>query len=101
MLSPRLCLPTGTSGKFFKLRYFLNRQPVTPLLKCDILASTRERPFALDRWLYDGAGTVISTAQRWGAKHEAEIEALRAAIIKAELLRAQPRTTCYASAYSI
>ena len=38
MLSPRLCLPTGTSGKFFKLRYLLNRQPVTPLLKCDILA---------------------------------------------------------------
>ena len=89
MLSPRLCLLTGTSGKFFKLRYLLNRQPVTPLLKCDILASTRERPFALDRWLYDGAGTVISTAQRWGAKREAEIEALRAAIIKAELLRAQ------------
>ena len=33
---------------------------------------------------------MISTAsRRWGAKREAEIEALRAAIIKAELLRAQ------------
>jgi hypothetical protein len=41
-----------------------------------------------DRWSYDGACTVISNAERqarWGAKREAEIEALRAAIIKAEL----------------
>src|SRR5438046_2594020 len=40
----------------------------------------------------DGACTVISKAERqarWGAKREAEIEALRAAIIKAELARTQ------------
>jgi hypothetical protein len=41
---------------------------------------------------YDGACTVISNAgrqARWDAKREAEIEALRAAIIKAELARAR------------
>ena len=45
-----------------------------------------------NQWSYDGACTVISNAERQarrGAKREAEIEALRAAIIKAELARAQ------------
>jgi hypothetical protein len=85
----RLCSLAGTSGKCFKLGYFLNRRSVTLLFKCDILAKTREHSFALGRWSYDGACTVKSNAERWDAKRETEIEALRAAIIKAELLRAQ------------
>jgi|SoiMethySBSTD1v2_1073268.scaffolds.fasta_scaffold433970_1 hypothetical protein len=85
----RLCSLAGTSGNCFKLGYFLNRRSVTLLFKCDILAKTRELPFALGRWSYDGACTVISNAERWDAKRDTEIEALRAAIIKAELLRAQ------------
>ena len=45
-----------------------------------------------NQWSYDGACTVINNVERQerrGAKREAEIEALRAAIIKAELARAQ------------
>ena len=45
-----------------------------------------------NQWSYDGACTVINNVERQerrGAKREAEIEALRAVIIKAELARAQ------------
>ena len=45
-----------------------------------------------NQWSFDGACTVISNAERQarrGAKREAEIEALRAAISKAELARAR------------
>ena len=41
------------------------------------------------------------TAARRRAKRDAEIDALRAAIVKAELARHRPRTTCCPSAYSI
>ena len=88
----RLCSLAGTM-QIFKLRYFLDRRSVSSCYKRDVTRKCpRTCPVCVDRWSYHGACTVISNAERqarWGAKREAEIEALRAAIIKAELARAQ------------